>query len=147
VADLGTGIVAIISTSVGGLIAAGAGIAQARTQERIETRRLEHEREAASDARRAADEAELRARERAALIDLGIAVGSYLRGGATDVEVAEIQRQGYQVDDTVLHKLVEMGNYNNGALLRRAGYLLRTEPANRTDDGHQIPGVAGIVVT
>jgi hypothetical protein len=145
VADLGPAILAIVGTSIGGLIAAGAGIAQAKSQERIEEKRLAAEREAAQDARRAAEAAELRAgqaeqraREREALVGLGQAVRNALQGtGATYDKVAEVRRLAYQVDDRELHDLVEAGNLRDGELLARAGYLIRTDPEDRTLTGHQ----------
>jgi hypothetical protein len=142
VADLGPAIVTIIGTSIGGAIAAGAGILQARSQERIETRRLTHEQQAARAAQETADREAARQRERDALIGLGQAVYEYV-GDGTFMGMADVRRYAYQVNDAVLHQLVEASSgqrFRDGELLRRAGYLLHTEPGDRTPTGHQDDG-------
>jgi hypothetical protein len=70
VADLGPAILTIVGTSIGGLIAASAGIAQARMQAGIETRRLDYELRRTDDERRAATESDRLAVERAVLLRL-----------------------------------------------------------------------------
>ena len=142
-ADLGPGWIAVIGTSIGGLIAAGAGLLQGKSQERIEEKRLDHELRLAEERERAAAaqrEVEARAaalaEERAVLVELGTAirdaVASRLRGGDFQqpyADVTNVRRLAYLVDDEVLHALAHdfQAGHNDEELLSRVGYYFECQ--------------------
>lgn len=149
-ADLSPAVLTIVGTTVGGIIAATAGLLQARsqasTQERILDKRLDHETKIAEDARRAAQEAReadaraaRQAEERNTLLKLGDAINATYVGGG-DSNWMYTRGLAYQINDPVLWKLVAPHNDDPRRmdhLVARAAYLLRVpDPERRTDDGH-----------
>lgn len=138
VADLGPAILTIVGTSIGGMIAASAGIAQARMQARIETRRLDHELRRTDDERRAAAESDRLGVERAVLLRLVDEAARIAGTAATNQAVVHVRALTYQVDDAVLRGMASQDMwYREPEFLQRIGYLLRTPNVDdRTATGH-----------
>lgn len=138
---MGPILVAVVGTLLAGLIATGGAVLQARSQQQVVRLQLSHERDEAEASRRAAVEDEHRHQERDLLrvllrLELDIEWGddeSHRKPFAFE----EAQSIAQQVDDPVLHQMVEDNPYGGPHVRKRIGYLLRTPTADRTPTGHE----------
>jgi hypothetical protein len=123
---------------IGGLVALVTQAIQMRAQERMTRMNLDHERSAREDERKAKIEDDLREHEREPLLKL-----LQLRDFGEEDDFHTLGRWEWmqdlaqQVDDEVLQRMAE--NEAEGLYVRRrAGYVLRTPKAARTDNGHDV---------
>lgn len=134
-ADLAPAVIAVFGTL------AGVGIT-AWLQGRALRFQMEHERLKVSAERAAAAEDDHRGHERAVLVELlGLEIGNRFENLESAEHIKQLERAtalAYQVDDVVLHLIVEHTG-RNAELRPRAGYVLRVPKDARTDDGHLAP--------